>query len=338
MTGAPPAGAPPLQLAIAAVVAQARQPQLGRLASLATPQSVARLSEHTAGTGTPGRLPMTPGTVLGRFAGKVLQVEYAGGRAAVAVQAGSLAVGSWFYFRQGRWLLDLADTRPLVPAWEGPDHPENHAVALQQAWTETGTGGPLVATLHTTDGEIHCLLHEQQVPDIVANFVGLATGARASRLAQGRTLTTTWQHKPYYDGTTLHRAVPGKRVEGGDPFGLGTGQAGYRLRDHFDLSLRHDKPGVLGLATLGPHSASSIFYIALQPDPELDDRGVIFGLCRELDVLDRWSRRPPGSVTVTSVSIGRGFPASTGPNHADGAPAEPPTVVPPTATPTTKPL
>ncbi len=318
VAGRPPPGAPPLAAAIAAIAVEARKPALGDLAKLATPASVARLADRTGqAAAPPGRLPLTSGGVLSRFDGQIQQVEYLGGRAVVVAQAaGAQPQTSWFYYRDGRWLLDLADARALRPAWDGPSSPDNHPVSLAEAWTPSGDPSqPLVATFHSTQGQVRCLLHESQMPEVVAHFVGLATGARASRRAEARTMENTWEHKRFYDGTAIFRALPGRRIEAGDPFDLGTGHAGFRLPDHFDLNLRHATPGVLGLLPLGPHATSSIFYITLQPEPDFDDRAVIFGLCRDLEVVDRWSRQPKGSVRIQSVEFSRGWPGDAPAPH-----------------------
>ena len=304
VTGTPPAGVPPLAAAIARVLAEVDKPHLGALESLALPSSLVRLRR---GMGA-GPLPLLPVTLRQKLANPVLQVEYSGGRAAVKVHGKSLPLTSWFYWRGGHWLMDLADTRPLEPAWPGPLHPMNVPVSLSQAATAATGQGAWTARIDTSLGTLRCVLHQDLVPELVAHFAGLATGARASREFEGRTLTTAWRHRRFYDGTVIYRGMPGKRIEGGDPIGKGTGHAGFRIRDSLELRLRHDRPGVLGLVTLGPHSASSMFYITLAADPDLDDRYLPFGLCDELAILDRASRQPAGSVVVHRVEIGRGLP------------------------------
>lgn len=304
VTGTPPPGAPFVATAIQRVLAEVAKPNLGALESLALPSSLVRLRR-----GLPaGPLPLLPVTIQQKLRAKVLRVEYLGGRAAVQVQGKSLALTSWFYWRGDRWLMDLADTRPLEPAWLGPPDPLNRAVSLAEAASGVQGQGPLSARIQTSLGTVRCSLHQDVVPELVAHFAGLATGARASREFEGRTLTASWKHRVFYDGTVVFRAIPGRRIEAGDPIGKGTGHAGFRIPDVLDLRLRHDRPGVLGLVTLGPHSASSMFYITLAADPELDDRYLPFGLCAELEVLQRASQQPAGGVVIQRVEIVRGLP------------------------------
>ncbi len=304
VTGAPPPGAPSVASAIASVLAEVDKPHLGALESLALPSSLVRLRR-----GLPaGPLPLLPVTIHQKLRAPVLRVEYLGGRAAVQVQAKSLPLTSWFYWRGGRWLMDLADTRPLEPTWPGPADPLNRAVSLAEVASAVQGQGALSARIETSLGSIRCALHQDVAPALVAHFAGLATGARASREFEGRTLTAGWKHRRFYDGTVVYRALPGRRIEGGDPIGKGTGHAGFRIADTLDLRLRHDRPGVLGLVTLGPHSASSMFYITLTADPELDDRYLPLGLCADLDILQRASQQPAASVVIQRVEILRGSP------------------------------
>lgn len=304
VTGAPPPGAPSVATAVQRVLVEVAKPNLGALEGLALPSSLVRLRRGLAA----GPLPLLPVTIEQKLRAPVLRVEYLGGRAAVQVQAKSLPLTSWFYWRGGHWLMDLADTRPLEPAWLGPADALNRPVTLAEAASAAQGQGVLSARIETSLGTVHCALHQELVPTLVAHFAGLASGARATREFEGRTLTATWTHRRFYDGTVLYRALPGRRVEGGDPIGKGTGHAGFRISDTLDLRLRHDRPGVLGLVTLGPHSASSMFYITLTADPDLDDRYLPLGLCADLEVLDRASRQPTGSVLIHRVDIIRGMP------------------------------
>jgi peptidyl-prolyl cis-trans isomerase A (cyclophilin A) len=99
--------------------------------------------------------------------------------------------------------------------------------------------------------------------------------------------------------------VPGLLAEVGDPLARGTGHAGYQIPDELDLRVRHDQPGVLAMASRGPNTSSSAFYITLQPAPWLDDRHTIFGHCEDLQVVRQIAQVPSGTVKLRSVTIVR---------------------------------
>ncbi|TXD39903.1 peptidylprolyl isomerase [Lujinxingia vulgaris] len=149
--------------------------------------------------------------------------------------------------------------------------------------------GQLVAILETTQGSITCELFEERAPLTVANFVGLARGLKAHVDPHtDRSVTGL----PFYDGQRFHRVIPGFLIQGGDPTGTGYGGPGYVIPDEFDPELRHDRPGTLSMANLGPDSGGSQFFITEVAAPHLDDRHTVFGRCADLETVRAISHIP----------------------------------------------
>jgi peptidyl-prolyl cis-trans isomerase A (cyclophilin A) len=125
----------------------------------------------------------------------------------------------------------------------------------------------------TSEGNFTIRLFDQEVPNTVANFVGLAEGTR--EWTDPRTNQKASQ--PYYDGTIFHRVIDGFMIQGGDPLGQGYGGPGYKFADEFHPSLRHSKAGILSMANAGPNTNGGQFFITLGPTPHLDNKHSVFG-------------------------------------------------------------
>jgi peptidyl-prolyl cis-trans isomerase A (cyclophilin A) len=166
------------------------------------------------------------------------------------------------------------------------------------------------ATLRTTMGDVVVELYPERVPDTVANFVGLATGAWEWRdPATGETRTG-----PLYDGVPFHRVIDGFVIQTGDPTGTGRGGPGYTFDDEFHDDLSHDGPGVLSMANSGPNTNGSQFFVTLDAQPHLDGRHAVFGrVTAGMDVVEAIGAvptddadRPLDPVLLDSVVVGDG--------------------------------
>jgi peptidyl-prolyl cis-trans isomerase A (cyclophilin A) len=162
--------------------------------------------------------------------------------------------------------------------------------------------GTLYARLHTSQGVIVIQLYENEAPQTVANWVGLANGSIAW---QDPLTGQSMQGTPMYSGVRFHRVIPGFMVQVGDPLSRsvdpaakarwGTGGPGYRFDDEFHPSLRHDRAGMLSMANSGPGTNGSQFFITEGPTPHLDNRHSVFGqVVLGQDVVRRIANVPRG--------------------------------------------
>jgi len=169
---------------------------------------------------------------------------------------------------------------------------------------------PVYATLKTTMGDIVIQLHEDKAPKTVANFIGLATGAKEWLDPK----TNEKVKRPLYNGTIFHRVIPDFMIQGGDPLGSGMGGPGFRFEDEFHPGLKHSKAGILSMANAGPNTNGSQFFITYKATPWLDGRHSVFGeVVKGQEVIDaigkapRDSRdRPLKDITLKEVIVTRG--------------------------------
>ncbi|MBI4863374.1 MAG: peptidylprolyl isomerase [Candidatus Riflebacteria bacterium] len=120
--------------------------------------------------------------------------------------------------------------------------------------------------METSEGEITLELFEDDAPNTAANFVHL-TGAG------------------FYDGTLFHRVVKGYMMQGGDPLTRrpdearwGTGGPGYRIEDERPKNpgWKHER-GMVSMASAGPHTAGSQFFIVFGAAAHCDGQYTVFG-------------------------------------------------------------
>ena len=168
-----------------------------------------------------------------------------------------------------------------------PD-PRGGKFALKDALKDLPGKQPLVATVRTTLGTLYCDLYEDKAPITVANFVGLARGLREFWSGKDK----AWVTRPYYDGTTFHRVIPGFMIQGGDWKGDGSGNLWYSIPDEVHPSLKHDRAGQLCMANKGPNTNEGQFFITEGAAPHLDGSYSIFGQCIPTEIVNRIARVP----------------------------------------------
>jgi peptidyl-prolyl cis-trans isomerase A (cyclophilin A) len=174
-----------------------------------------------------------------------------------------------------------------------------------------------VAVFDTTAGTLRCELFPQQAPETVANFIGLAEGAKDWTNPVSH---ATKHGVSLYNGTIFHRVIPNFMIQGGDPMGNGSGDPGYSFKDEFSPSLKFDRPGRLAMANSGPNTNGSQFFITEVPTPHLNGKHTIFGQCDPASVAlvkkiarmprDQRNDRPFHPVRINKLTIERPGAAS----------------------------
>ena len=161
----------------------------------------------------------------------------------------------------------------------------------------------------TSEGPFTARLFDQEAPKTVENFVGLAEGTKEWTDPRTNQKVST----PYYDGIIFHRVIKGFMVQSGDPLGQGVGGPGYKFKDEFHPTLRHNKAGILSMANSGPNTNAGQFFITLGPTPHLDDRHSVFGeVVDGMEVVTKLGSTPTGhqdrpvkEIAIQTVTIER---------------------------------
>ncbi len=225
-----------------------------------------------------------------------------------------------------------AQTTPSAPPAELPDSPGTSS----QVKTPAVPTGPTVV-IDTTMGRMTCKLFDKQAPVASANFIGLADGSK--EWTDPESLKKV-KGKPFFNGVTFHRVIPGFMIQGGDRLGTGMGDAGYYFQDEIDPSIQFDVPGRLAMANAGPGPTGagtngSQFFITEVAVPDLNGKHTIFGQCDSHSQLvaasiarvDRDANdKPTAPVTIQRVTVvrdGQPMPAEPSQPAAPPAPATP---------------
>lgn len=166
----------------------------------------------------------------------------------------------------------------------------------------------LLATFHTTRGNVVVALQYDKTPQTVANFITLAQGTR-TRIDP---LTGAVIRKPLYVGEKFFRVVngPGFRIaQTGSGTGNNSGGPGYTFRDEFHPSLSH-VPYVVAMANTGAvhDNGSQIYLTGSDSIPTLDNKHTVFGLITDSAsrvVVDNIMDAGSDATTISSISFSR---------------------------------
>ncbi|HND88043.1 MAG TPA: peptidylprolyl isomerase [Saprospiraceae bacterium] len=142
---------------------------------------------------------------------------------------------------------ERAPAAPYQPRW-------NHPIDWKRLQVVNSN---TEVTIETENGKIVLQLLPQWAPGTVSSFLDLV-GSN------------------YYNGKNFHRVAINHVTQGGCPRGDGTGAEDFTLRTEIGLAW-YDAEGYVGMASAGPDTEGTQFFITHSPRPHLDGRYTIFG-------------------------------------------------------------
>ncbi len=168
------------------------------------------------------------------------------------------------------------------------DFPARRAAA--EALSELGRDRPAIAPADTrksasTYQDILLIMDEPKLFEIMTRHGAIRVSLQCPSTPMTCLNFLQLTNQGFYDGLEFHRVVPDFVVQGGDPRGDGWGGPGYTIRDELNR-LPFDR-GVVGMASAGPDTAGSQFFITLSRQPHLDGLYTAFGeVTHGLNLLD----------------------------------------------------
>ncbi|MCC7030269.1 MAG: peptidylprolyl isomerase [Chitinophagaceae bacterium] len=161
------------------------------------------------------------------------------------------------------------------------------------------------ATIYTTMGNIVLDLYDTLQPITTNNFKTLV-------------------NNKFYDGIIFHRVINNFMIQGGCPFGNGTGGPGYTILDEFDPNTSNIQK-TISMANSGPNTGGSQFFINLVNNTYLNPNHPVFGIVSAnfsvvqnigLVATDA-NDKPLNNVTMDSIRI-TAYPTATTDLQATG--------------------
>jgi len=177
----------------------------------------------------------------------------------------------------------------LPRIWEVPPQPEPATMAEEITVTTLLQLTPLIpgellATMHTSLGDITMRFFPTEAPQAVENF-----------------LTHAWDG--YYDNISFHRVMPNFMIQGGCPEGTGmTGESiwGYTFGQELSTELRHFRGALAMAQTAMPNSIGSQFYFVQNSNL---DPGFVSDFTSMLEMQDEEMPAFPDGSSVTVSDI-----------------------------------
>jgi cyclophilin family peptidyl-prolyl cis-trans isomerase len=145
---------------------------------------------------------------------------------------------------------------------ERAEEPQPKNVKLKRP-TATVEDEEPTALVETSCGEFEIALDTRDSPKTAASFVHMAD-------------------EGVYDDTSFQRIVPGFVIQGGDPLGDGTGDAGYTIEETPPPDAEYTR-GVVAMAKTGaepPGTSGSQFFVVVSADAGLPPDYAVLGRVR----------------------------------------------------------
>jgi peptidyl-prolyl cis-trans isomerase B (cyclophilin B) len=175
--------------------------------------------------------------------------------------------------------------------------PAPKKVSLKAPKQTVKPGEKLTAVVKTSCGTFEIALDTKRAPKTANSFAYLAK-------------------KGFYDDLTFHRIAPGFVIQGGDPFGTGTGGPGYSVDEKPPANLTYSK-GTVAMAKSSaepPGRSGSQFFVVTAPaDAGLPPEYALVGkVSKGYPVVARIGRlptrgeSPKQTVLIESIEIKKG--------------------------------
>ena len=146
----------------------------------------------------------------------------------------------------------------------------------------------LYTLINTQYGTITAQLFEEDVPNTVQNFVGLANGTKPWVDPKTKKVVA----RPMFNNITFHRVIPRFMIQTGDPTATGMHDCGFFLKDEIVAKFKFNRAGRLAMANSGaPNTGACQWFITESEYPAGDGKYTIFGQVMDgIDIVRKIAR------------------------------------------------